>query len=280
MNDRTVPEPVEGAEPAEGAEPVEGRRHDRIRIALVLRHDPDIGLGNLEPTLVEHGYDVRIVDTPTTDVTAIDAVAPDLLVVLGGDEGAYEGDIHPYIDDEITLLRERIEAKAPIFGVCLGAQMLAASLGGRAYKGPRKEVGYLPVEPTAAGENSPVRHIRGVPVVQWHGDTFDLPPGVSVLAESEQYPNQAFGIDEWLLAVQFHPEVTDEMHEDWVTLWGDELPEYGHTRDSLRADRARYSARMQEASRALLGEYLDGLETRERDRDPQDPAYEGTRLSM
>ncbi|MET0725445.1 MAG: gamma-glutamyl-gamma-aminobutyrate hydrolase family protein [Leifsonia sp.] len=233
------------------------------RVAIVLRHDPAIGLGNLEPVLAERGYEVRIIDTPTTDVTTIDPTDADLVVVLGGDEGAYEGHLHPYIDDEIDFLRERIEACAPIFGVCLGAQMLAASLGGRAFKGPAKEVGYLTVQPTAAGERSPVRHMRDVPVVQWHGDTFELPDGAAThLASSAQYGNQAFAIDEWLLAVQFHPELTDEMHEDWVVRWGDELPEYGHTRDSLRADRARHSERMQEASRALFGEYLDNLEAR------------------
>ena len=59
--------------------------------------------------------------------------------------------------------------------------------------------------------------------------------------------------------MQFHPEVTAEMHEDWVQRWGDELPDHGLTADGLRADRARYSDDMQRASRALLGEYLDGL---------------------
>ncbi|MET0726623.1 MAG: gamma-glutamyl-gamma-aminobutyrate hydrolase family protein [Leifsonia sp.] len=232
------------------------------RTALVLRHDHGIGLGNLEPVLIENGYTIEFVDTPSADLAAIDIVAPDLLVVLGGDEGAYEGDIHPYIDTEIDMLRARIAAKAPIFGVCLGAQLLAESLGGSAYKGPTKEVGYLSVEPTAEGEDSPVRHMKGVPVVQWHGDTFDLPAGVTRLATSEQYGNQAFGIDDWLLAVQFHPEVTAEMHEEWVQRWGDELPDYGITLDGIRSDRDRYSDDMQRASRALLGEYLDGLPPR------------------
>ncbi|WP_395244553.1 glutamine amidotransferase [Agromyces sp. MMS24-K17] len=228
-------------------------------LALVLRHDAGIGLGNLEPTLVEHGYEVRVVDTPATDVPSLDALAPDLVVVLGGDEGAYEGDVHAYIADEIAFLRERVAAERPVFGVCLGAQLLAAAMDAPVRKGPRKEVGYLEVVPTEAGDRSPVRHFRGVPVVQWHGDTFDLPEGVTHLASSAQYGNQAFSRGDWLLAVQFHPELTDDMHEDWVQRWGDELPEYGHTRDSLRADRARYSPQMQDASRRLLGEYLEGL---------------------
>ena len=230
--------------------------------ALVLRHDPAIGLGNLEQTLVEHGFALRVIDVATTDFTSIEPADAALVVVLGGEEGAYEGDLHPYIAAELDFLRERVAVEAPVFGVCLGAQLLAASLGAAVYKGPRKELGYLEVRPTDAGARSPVRHMSGVPVVQWHGDTFDLPAGVTLLASSPQYENQAFAIDDWLLAVQFHPEVTAEMHEDWVELWGYELAEHGHTAASMAADRDRYSNDMQRASRALLGEYLDRLAAR------------------
>jgi GMP synthase (glutamine-hydrolysing) len=232
------------------------------RTALVLRHDSTIGLGNLAPTLQAHGYEIVAVDTPSTDVSALDALAPDLVVVLGGEEGAYETDLYPYLADEIELLRTRIDAEAPIFGVCLGAQLLAKTLGARAYKGERKEVGWLTVEPTEAGIDSPVRHFAGVPTVQWHGDTFDLPEGVERLAGSAQYENQAFARGDWLLAVQFHPEVDDAIHEDWLTAWGDELPEYGLTSDQLRAQRAEYGPPMQAASARLLGEYLEGLARR------------------
>ncbi|WP_419818171.1 glutamine amidotransferase-related protein [Glaciibacter flavus] len=230
--------------------------------ALVLRHDPAIGLGNLEQTLVDNGYSISVVDTPTADLTGIDAAEADLLVVLGGEEGAYEGADFPYIAAEMDLLRARIDAEAPIFGVCLGAQLLAASLGASVYRGPRKEVGYLDVTPTDAGVDSPLRHLSGVPVMQWHGDTFDLPDGVTRLASSPQYENQAFGIGDWLLAVQFHPEVTSAMHDEWVGLWSDELPEYGQDAESMARDRDRYSAAMQDASRALLGDYLAGLRSR------------------
>jgi GMP synthase (glutamine-hydrolysing) len=207
------------------------------RTALVLRHDSAIGLGNLGPTLEAHGYEIVTVDAPHADVAALDPLDADLVVVLGGDEAAYETDRYPYLTDEIRLLEARIAAEAPIFGVCLGAQLLAKTLGAGVRRGPRKEVGWLTVEPTEAGAASPVRHFAGVPTVQWHGDTFDLPDGVERLATSAEYENQAFGRGEWLLAVQFHPEVTDEIHEDWLRDWGDELPEYGLSREQLRAER-------------------------------------------
>ncbi|HEY9365335.1 MAG TPA: gamma-glutamyl-gamma-aminobutyrate hydrolase family protein [Agromyces sp.] len=233
------------------------------RTALVLRHDSAIGLGNLGPTLEAHGYEIVTVDAPSTDVSALDALAPDLVVVLGGDEGAYETDRYPYLSDEIALLRTRIEAEAPIFGVCLGAQLLAKSLGAEVFQGPKKEVGWLTVDPTEAGASSPVRHFAGVPTVQWHGDTFELPEGVERLASSGAYENQAFAKGEWLLAVQFHPEVTDEIHEEWLREWGDELPEYGLSRERLREERASFGPLAEAASARLLGEYLDGLGARD-----------------
>jgi len=232
------------------------------RIALILRHDSAIGLGNLGRTLEEHGYELVTVDAPQADVAALDALAPDVVVVLGGDEGAYETDRYPYLADEIALLRERIAAQAPVFGVCLGAQLLAAALGARVYPGEHKEVGWLGVDVSAEGASSPVRHARGIRFVQWHGDTFDLPEGVELLASSPQYANQAFGRGDWLLAVQFHPEVTDAIHEDWLREWGDELPEYGLSREVLREQRASCGVPAEAASRAILGEYLERLELR------------------
>jgi GMP synthase (glutamine-hydrolysing) len=104
-----------------------------------------------------------------------------------------------------------------------------------------------------------VRHFEGVPVVQWHGDTFDLPPQATLLASSGDYANEAFAIGNHALAVQFHPEVTDEMHEQWVGVGYNELDEHAIDPDALRRERERHSARMQEASRAAFSEWLEGL---------------------
>ncbi|GIT81513.1 GMP synthase [Leifsonia sp. LS1] len=230
------------------------------RTALVLQHDPTIHLGNIGPTLEEHGYALRIVEvTSPDDVAAIDPAEADLVVVLGGEMGAYQTDEFPFLEAEKSLLRDRIEAERPTLGVCLGAQLMAGALGERVYKGDTTQIGYRRVETTEAGAASPLRHFEGVPVVEWHGDTFELPERATRLASSSDYSNEAFAIGDFALAVQFHPEVTDEMHETWVSDGYNELDEQAIDPEALRRDRELYSARMQEASRAAFSEWLEQL---------------------
>lgn len=230
------------------------------RTALVLQHDPTIHLGNIGPTLEEHGYELRVVEVRTPeDVAAVDPTDADLVVVLGGEMGAYQTDEFPFLEAEKQLLRERLDAERPTLGVCLGAQLMAGALGERVYKGDTTQIGYRRVETTEAGANSPIRHFEGVPVVEWHGDTFELPERATRLASSSDYSNEAFAIGGFALAVQFHPEVTDEMHESWVSDGYNELDEQAIDPDALRRDRELYSARMQEASRAAFSEWLKSL---------------------
>jgi GMP synthase (glutamine-hydrolysing) len=147
------------------------------------------------------------------------------IVVMGGPMGAYEEDEHPWLAAEKRLLREAVEADVPVWGVCLGAQLLAGALGARVYPGERPEVGLLPVELTSAASSDPVfaEAPSSFPTLQWHGDTFDLPEGATLLASSPAYPNQAFRIGR-SYALQFHIEVSLEL----ATEWG-EVPAYAQS---------------------------------------------------
>jgi GMP synthase (glutamine-hydrolysing) len=230
-----------------------------VKRAVVIEHDPSISLGNLGPVLVEAGYAIEIVDARNTDLAAIDASAPDLVVILGNDHGVYEKNEREYIATEEKWLAGRLAEQRPTLGVCFGAQIMASALGGDVYKGDSTQIGYRSVEPTAAGSDSPIAVFEGVPVMQWHGDTFTLPESVTRLAGSSDYENEAFAIDNWALAVQFHPEVTEDMFAQWVADGRESVAAVGLSEGELMNDHLELNQKMQDASVQMLRTWLAGL---------------------
>jgi GMP synthase-like glutamine amidotransferase len=138
------------------------------------------------------------------------------LIVMGGPMGAYEEDDHPWLVEEKRAIREAAQAGHPVWGVCLGAQLLAAALGADVYPGDQPEVGLLDVELTDAAAGDPVFSVAPArfPTLQWHGDTFDLPQGATLLASSPAYRSQAFVYGR-AYALQFHLEVSRERAAEW-----------------------------------------------------------------
>ena len=109
-----------------------------------------------------------------------------------------------------------VESDVPVLGICLGAQLLADALGGRAYPAPTgAEIGMVASHPTSAGENDPVARALAVPLPTWHGDTFDLPPDSVLIAESDRFPH-AYRAGS-ALAIQSHPEATPYIVTRWTT---------------------------------------------------------------
>lgn len=141
----------------------------------------------------------------------------DLVIAMGGPMGANDDAAHPWLAGEKEWIAAAVHAGVPFFGVCLGAQLLAASLGAPVRTGDVPEVGVLPVTATGAGRSDPVFGALGAefPALQWHGDTFGIPAGAVRLAGSAAYPNQAFRAGETAYAVQFHVEVTGPMLAEW-----------------------------------------------------------------
>jgi GMP synthase (glutamine-hydrolysing) len=141
----------------------------------------------------------------------------DLVVAMGGPMGAYDEVDHSWLAGEKQWIAQAARAGKPYLGVCLGAQLLAASLGAKVSTGPAPEVGVLAVTLTAEGQQDPVFCALGesFPALQWHGDTFDVPAGGVHLGSSAAYRNQAFRFGEVAYAVQFHVEVTDHMLNEW-----------------------------------------------------------------
>jgi len=184
------------------------------------------------------------------------------IVVMGGPMGAYDETDHPWLVEEKRLLREAVEADVPVWGVCLGAQLLASALGARVYRGDEPEVGVLPVELTSAAADDPVfRDVpNSFPTLQWHGDSFDLPDGATLLASSPAYPHQAFRVGR-SYGLQFHLEVALEL----ATEWG-EVPAYAQSLEStlgagalerLLAEVAEHVDETVPLARGIFGRWLE-----------------------
>lgn len=182
---------------------------------LAFRHVAFEDLDGFAPAFARRGYDITYRDAWYDD-GPFDALAPDILVVLGAPVGIYEAADYPFIAEELSAVRQRIANGRPVLGVCFGAQMIAAACGARVYRGDEFEFGWAPLKPTEAGARSPIAgYCSGLrSVFHCHGDTFDLPEGATLLASSMLYANQAFSIGPHL-ALQFHGEVTERGLRRW-----------------------------------------------------------------
>jgi len=132
---------------------------------------------------------------------------------MGGIMGAYEEKEFPFLVKEKEWLREHVAQNTPILGICLGCQILADALGGKAYPSSKFEVGYPKMELTTEGKSDPVISQLKDPMLVHHGDTWDLPPKGTLLA-STVFP-QAFRLGS-AFGVQFHPEATPIELEGWA----------------------------------------------------------------
>jgi GMP synthase-like glutamine amidotransferase len=154
----------------------------------------------------------------------------DGLVVMGGPMSALSDKGFPTRPAELELLVEALDRGVPTMGVCLGSQLLASAAGGSVSRGAAgQEIGWGPVEFSAAAHADPLFEgvPDSVPVLHWHGDTFELPPGATHIASSRQYPNQAFRVGECAWGLQFHVEVDPEAVADFVEAFGSEAQAAG-----------------------------------------------------
>jgi GMP synthase-like glutamine amidotransferase len=181
---------------------------------LAFRHGPPEGIGTIAGALERNGIDCVTVDSTAGHQPL--ATSHGGLVVMGGPMSA--NDDLPWISHEIDAIRDAVGRGIPVLGICLGAQLIARALGARVFPNPEKEIGWYPLQWTAAAATDPLfRGFTGVEMVfQWHGDTFDLPDGAEHLACSAGCRHQAFRFGGNVYGVQFHPEVTPEIIEDWL----------------------------------------------------------------
>jgi len=225
---------------------------------LIIRHVPHEGIAGFREPVESAGYDLDRIDVEDPEFGRLDLTGPDLLIMMGGPMGVYEQDRYPWIACQLKRLARRLAADRPTLGVCFGAQMIAAALGVPVYPGPAKEVGFHPLSFVDA--ESPLRHLAGVDVLHWHGDTFDLPADVELLASSPAYLHQAFRRGANILALQFHAEMgLDPRFEAWIGQWPEALAEVGSDATIMRARHAECGPAAVAAGRLMMTEWLAGL---------------------
>jgi GMP synthase-like glutamine amidotransferase len=147
----------------------------------------------------------------------------DMLTVMGGPMSVNDEAEYAWLAPEIALVQGAIGAGKIVLGVCLGAQMIAKSLGAKVHAGREKEIGWFDVRRTEAAHPIFDGLPAAFPALHWHGETFDLPAGAVRLAETDTTPNQAFAVGNRVLGLQFHIEATPVSVEGLIHNCADEI---------------------------------------------------------
>jgi GMP synthase-like glutamine amidotransferase len=203
--------------------------------------------------LAEQGAQVEVFRIDEKD----DQVNPrdyELIVSLGSEFAAFD-DAIPFVQREVKLYEQAIEADVPILGLCFGGQMLARVLGGRLFRAEEAEIGWLPVR-----THDPELVSAG-PWFQWHFDSFSAPPGAKLIAETDAAP-QAF-VSGRNLGLQFHPEVTPEIMDEWVRAYPHELEAEGVDPQGLLAETRQRAAQAKQTTWRLLDAFRDRVALKE-----------------
>ncbi|WP_043641168.1 type 1 glutamine amidotransferase [Nonomuraea candida] len=185
---------------------------------LVVQNSASGGPGRMGAWLEEAGLKLEVVPAHE-GVPLPGRLEHDAMIMLGG--GYLPGDDGraPWLRDARRLMGQALDGGVPVFGICLGGQMLAEVAGG-AVTGDTgaPENGSLPItiRPEAAAD--PLFHGLPpvVPAIEHHKDAVTRLPGGAVhLAETGRCPYQAFRVGERAWGVQFHPEVPPERVLEW-----------------------------------------------------------------
>lgn len=192
---------------------------------LSVNHGPSVPGGVFDEAVEAAGYTLErwLVPDGGSPGAARDY---DAVMVFGGSQHPDQDDRFSWLAHEEAFLRDLLAAETPVFGVCLGAQMLARAAGAAVGPASAPEIGWSDVSLTTDGATDAV--LGALParatVFQWHHYTFDLPSGATSLAESE-ICLQAFRIaGQRAWGIQFHAEVTQAMVDAWAEEDPDDLP--------------------------------------------------------
>ena len=184
----------------------------------ILKHVEDEGPGLLGDFFQKLGWGLVIAELYRGQQPPENLDLAAAVIVLGGPMNVYEEETYPFLKREDDFIRQVLREEIPFLGICLGAQLLAKACGASVTKARHKEIGWFEVSLTAEGQWDPLfRGLGGsVPIFQWHGDTFGVPEGGTLLATGDLCRNQAFRVGSTAYGLQFHAEVTPRMVGEWL----------------------------------------------------------------
>ncbi|MCL5029803.1 MAG: type 1 glutamine amidotransferase [Bacteroidetes bacterium] len=190
----------------------------------ILQHERFEGPGYIEVWAKENNHEITF--TKFYEQVKLPGINDfDMLIIMGGPMGIYDEDKFPWLTSEKIFIKNVIDSGKLVLGICLGSQLIAASLGAKVYPNKFKEIGWFDIKLTENAKNNLLftSFPQQTKVFQWHGDTFDLPEGALLLAESEACKNQAFVYKEKVFALQFHCEVTENSLQEMLEEGKNEL---------------------------------------------------------
>lgn len=191
-----------------------------------LQHVSFEGLGSIEKILVEGGHEItftRLYDNESLPLLS----SFDCLIVMGGPMGIYDEEELPWLKDEKEFIKNAITAKKIVLGICLGAQLIAETLGAKVYKGQYKEIGWHNISTNPKLNDTILKDIFPAKFMafHWHCDTFDIPNGAIPIGSSLACQNQGFIYADHVIALQFHLETTLESATALLTSCASDIDE-------------------------------------------------------
>jgi len=166
----------------------------------------------------------------------------DGLIILGGPMHAGDDVNYPAFRKLLPLIRRFHQEAKPVFGICLGAQLIARAFDGQVFPFGGLEIGYLPLRLTAAAQRD--RLLAGLAteqrLMQLHQDSFDLPEGAVLLMANDTCAHQAYRLGETTYGFQFHLEVTEHDARNFPRdCWASVETHYGELAEAVEVQVVR-----------------------------------------
>ncbi len=236
---------------------------------LVIQHVAAEPLGALDPMLRQRGHRIRYVNFARHPEATPRLDRYQGLVILGGPMQVTQTRQHPHLVTECRLIEQALRRDIPTLGICLGAQLITAVLGGKVGPCPRPEIGWYTIHPTEETPQDPLlQPIAGPqPVFQWHHWGFECPGGAVSIADSPDSGCQAFRANAHAWGLQFHLELDQRLIQRWLKIpsYRQDLATSGldTSPEQIAAETSQLLPATLKLADQVFGAWLDRLDTPE-----------------